>query len=597
MLIQSFLGIAKFSIMKVLGGSIIALSLTFAVTVVGRAQIHVDTDDGPNAVSKASLPPLLDATLDQLSYGLDHGLFTSVDLVKAYIARIEETNGELHAVTEINPDALALAASLDASRREGRVYGPLHGIPVLLKNNIATADRMNTTAGSFALLGARVAEDSTVAARLRRAGAVLLGKSNLSQWSDARSLNSTSGWSAHGGQTRGAYYSRPGADGDGQMPCGSSAGSGVAASVGLAWAALGTETAGSIQCPACFNNVVGIKPTVGLTSRHLVVPISEHQDTVGPLARTVKDAAYLLSAIVGRDSNDNYTSAIPFDDTNFPDYVKACQLSALEGKRIGIARELLDFSDVFDNLPVHGTVDHVMATFNQSLDVIRSAGAVIVDDVAVPGWETFLQENYMRDTMRADLVTGIARYLAKLTTNPNNLTSLYDVQQFTQNYASEEWPDRDTYVWDEALAIGMNNSSPEFWANLTLGRHLSGEGGILGALRNHSLDALVMPTYSALTPPAMVGSPAVTVPMGFFPPETPIKRTPRGDLVEFGPGIPFGISFLGDLFSEETLVGVAYAFEQRTKVRDAMRPSLQPKTELWDVIGGATLVDEDQQEL
>lgn len=197
-------------------------------------------------------PPLIDAALTDLSSGLESGAFTSVDLVKAYIARIKETNDALHAVTEINPDALDIAASLDVARRDGRIFGPLHGLPVLIKNNIATADKLNNTAGSYALLGATVPYDSTVAAKLRKAGAIILGKSNLSQWSDARSLNTSSGWSAHGGQTQGAYY-------PGQDPCGSSAGSGVATSLGLAWATLGTETAGSIQCPACVNNVVGSK--------------------------------------------------------------------------------------------------------------------------------------------------------------------------------------------------------------------------------------------------------------------------------------------------------------------------------------------------
>lgn len=204
-------------------------------------------------------PSLIDATLTDLAAGLESGTFTSVDLVQTYIARIEETNDVLHAVTEINPDALTIAASLDAARRDGRVFGPLHGIPVLIKNNIATSDKMNNTAGSYALLGATVPYDSTVAAKLRKAGAVILGKSNLSQWSDARSENSSSGWSAHGGQTQGAYHPA-------QSPCGSSAGSGVAASLGLAWAALGTETSGSIQCPACYNNVVGSKWSSGLGS-------------------------------------------------------------------------------------------------------------------------------------------------------------------------------------------------------------------------------------------------------------------------------------------------------------------------------------------
>lgn len=533
-----------------------------------------------------SIPPLLDATLEQLSNALDAGLITSVDLVKAYIARIGEVNDELHAVTEINPDVLAIAESLDTQRREGTILGPLHGVPVLLKNNIATADHMNNTAGSFALLGARVPEDSGVAARLRRAGAILLGKSNLSQWSSARSRNSSSGWSAHGGQTYAAYAKN-------QMPCGSSSGSGVSTSIGLAWATLGTETAGSIQCPACFNNVVGIKPTVGLTSRYLVVPISEHQDTVGPLARTVKDAAYLLSVIAGKDSRDNYTSASPFDEGALPDYVSACQLSALRGKRIGIVPELLDFGDVIDG--ADDIAEPVMAAFNRSLDVIREAGATIVDGISLPGWTRFREGTYMQDTTRADMITGVERYLSRLTVNPNNLSNLYDVQQFTHSYEPEEWPDRDTLVWDKALDAGMDNTSPLFWSNRTAGLHLSGELGILGAIRNHSLDALVMPTYSALEPPAMVGSPAVTVPMGVFGPGTPTKWDERGELVFYGPGVPFGISFLGDLFSEETLIGIAYAFEQRTDVRHSIKPIVQPKTELWDVARSSGQVDTEEE--
>lgn len=565
--------------------------LSTAVAVLGGSQFPLDgasdINDPASLPPLPPLPPLLDATLEQLARGLEDGSFTSVDLVRAYIARIRETHDDLHAVTEINPDALAIAGSLDASRRAGRVRGPLHGVPVLLKNNIATADRMGTTAGSFALLGAAVPEDSTVAARLRRAGAVLLGKSNLSQWSDARSRNTSSGWSAHGGQTRGAY--RPD-----QMPCGSSAGSGVAASVGLAWAALGTETAGSIQCPACFNNVVGIKPTVGLTSRHLVVPISEHQDTVGPLARTVRDAAHLLSAIAGADSNDNYTSAIPFAGARLPDYVKACRPSALEGRRIGVPRELLDFRDLVGD--AEGVVEPLMAAFNRSLDTIRSAGAVIVDDVPLPGWERFSRGTYMQDTMRADLLAGVARYLSRLTSNPNNLTSLDDVRRFTRSYGPEEWPSRDTAVWDAAIAAGMDNTSPLFWSNRTAGLRLSGELGILGALRNHSLDALVLPTYSALSAPSMVGSPAVTVPMGALPDGTPVRWSDRGDLVQLGPNVPFGISFLGDLFSEETLIGIAYAFEQRTDVRHAVRPYVRPRTELRDVVGRDAVAG-GQQEL
>ena len=316
----------------------------------------------------ARFPGLLDATLDELSHGLETGLFTSVDLVKAYTARIHEVNSVLNAVTELNPDALAIATALDSARAKGVIHGPLHGIPILLKDNIATLDRTGTTAGSYALLGAVPPRDSTVAAKLRRAGAILLGKANMSQWADARSLNTSNGWSATGGQTRGGYHA-------GQDPSGSSSGSGVAASLGLAWAAVGTETAGSILQPSGKNNIVGIKPSVGLTSRYLVIPISEHQDTVGPMARTVRDAALLLGVIAGVDGRDNYTSAIPFD--SIPDYVAACDINALQGKRIGISRLLLDFPTIKDDT-------YLRAAFNASLDVLREAGAIVVDNIDMP---------------------------------------------------------------------------------------------------------------------------------------------------------------------------------------------------------------------
>lgn len=236
------------------------------------------------AIDGKPFPPLIEATLEDLVKGLESGLFTSVDLVNAYTARIMEVNSTLKMVTYLNPDALTIAATSDAQRAAGLSKGPLHGIPILIKNNIATKDLMPNTAGSYALVGAVVPEDSTMAAKLRKAGAIILGKTNLSQWANFRSDNTSNGWTADGGQTEGAYF--PGED-----PSGSSSGSGVSSSLGLALAALGTETDGSIVSPSNFNNLVGIKPSVGLTSRHLVVPISEHQDTVGPMART---ARYLM---------------------------------------------------------------------------------------------------------------------------------------------------------------------------------------------------------------------------------------------------------------------------------------------------------------
>lgn len=533
-----------------------------------------------------ALPLLLDASLDELASGLAQGAFTSVDLVTAYISRIHEVNPQLHAVTEINPDALAIAQTLDDARQDGRILGPLHGIPVLLKNNIATADRMNTTAGSYALLGARVPEDSTVAHKLRRAGAILLGKANLAQWSDARSLNGSSGWSAHGGQTYAAYHPE-------QDPCGSSSGSGVATSLGLAWGSIGSETSGSLQCPASFNNVVAIKPTVGLTSRFLVVPISEHQDTIGPLARSVKDAAHLLSAIVGQDNRDNYTSAIPFDGAAnpWPDYVAACQSSALKGKRIGIPRHLMDSNDHAEG-PGIGS-ETVITAFNRSLDIMRSAGATIIDDIFLSGWQDLTRGRYMQMVLYGDLLTDIPRYLSSLSFNPRNITTFEELRDFTRSYPQEGYPLVDTGIFDKVLDLNMTNTSPLFWSNRTTALHLAGELGILGAIANYSLDALVLPTNYAEYHAAVLGTPAVVVPLGVYPPNTPIARSQYGNLVQVGPNIPFGMSFLGTHFSEEALIGMGYAFEQLTQVRSTIKPHVQPSTELLDVVGDSTALEDE----
>ncbi|KAK8068052.1 putative amidase [Apiospora saccharicola] len=349
----------------------VALAL-FTIAGAGEAlpAASEDCSSTSTAIGGTTFPPLIEATLEDLVKGLESGLFTSVDLVNAYSARIMEVNNTLKMVTELNPDALSIAAETDKLRADGTVLGPLHGIPILLKNNIATMDDMDNTAGSYALAGAKVPRDSTMAAKLRKAGAVLLGKTNLSQWANYRSANTSNGWSARGGQTEAAYY-------PGQDPSGSSSGSGVASSLGLALACLGTETDGSIVSPAGVNNLVGIKPTVGLTSRYLVVPISEHQDTVGPMARTVKDAAYILSAIAGPDPNDNYTSAFPFDTV--PDYVGACDYLGLKGKRLGVPRNLfMQYSDAEEYRPE-------LAGFDASLDIFRAAGAEIVDNLHLEG--------------------------------------------------------------------------------------------------------------------------------------------------------------------------------------------------------------------
>ncbi|MCJ1399661.1 hypothetical protein MMC11_002863 [Xylographa trunciseda] len=551
------------SLKSMLSLAVLALATVFTVA---NGQYSYQTQ----IVNGKPFPSLIEVTTEQLATGLESGQFTSVDLVTAYIARINEVNATLNVVTEINPDALSIAAELDAERANGTVRGPLHGLPILIKGNIGTLDKMNTTAGSFALLGATLPRDSGVAAKLRAAGAIILGKTNLSQWANFRSDNSTNGWSAYGGQTYGAYYYH-------QDPSGSSSGSGVGTSIGLALAALGTETSGSILSPSEVNNLVGIKPTVGLTSRALVVPISERQDTVGPMARTVKDAAYLLQAIAGKDPNDNYTSAIPFD--TLPDYVGACNFSGLMGKKIGVPRNVI-YQEQGDG--------PVLAAFEAAIAVIEKAGATVIDNLNITAYalDQYLNGNASGIVLDADFVSDLPKeYLSKLVKNPTNVHNLEDVRNFTQHFMQEDYPDRDTGVWDQSLALGFNNTDPRFWAAYQINLQTAGPQGILGLIANYSLDALILPTDFSPGLPALVGTPVVTVPMGFYPSNTTIIMNQRGDLVETGPNIPFGLSFIGTAFSEASLISYAYAYEQRTMVRNQVQPFIVPNTELANVVG------------
>lgn len=512
------------------------------------------------------LPHLLDATLDELRAGLDAGRFTSVELTKAYIARINEVNDDLHAVTEINPDALNIAAELDRERNKAtKPLKPLHGIPVLVKNNIGTADKLNNTAGSTALLGSKLKEDSTVAKKLREAGAIILGKANLSQWAGARSLQTSNGWSAHGGQTMGAYYPE-------QDPSGSSSGSAVASSIGLAWASLGTETLGSICYPSHANNIVGIKPTVGLTSRFLVIPVSEHQDTVGPMARTVKDAAYLLQAIAGYDSKDNYTEAAP---NTLPDYVAACKKDALKGMRLGVPK---GYKTMLPSLSVDASFDR----FESTIALLREAGAVVLEDVEIPGVELVKETDRSSLVSGADFLTDLPKYLAHLETNPNNIRDLSDVRDFTEQSAAES-SEFDFMTFNMILKRNINNTMPIWWDYFTERLHQSNALGLIGALRNNSLDAIVAPSpVTSLM--AVQGAPAISVPLGRTGADTPYHRNEVDTLNDMGPNHPFGFGFAGDYFSEEKLIGMAYALEQLTQVRKTVRPHIQPTTELKDVM-------------
>lgn len=515
-----------------------------------------------------AFPSLLDAALEDLIHGLESRMFTSRDLVQAYSARILEVNNTLNMVTELNPDAMAIAATLDAQRYNGTILGPLHGIPILIKNNIATADQMNNTSGSWSLIGAKVLQDSTVVSKLRRAGAIILGKTNLSQWAEYRSENTSYGWSAHGGQTYGAFFPE-------QDPWGSSSGSGVASSLGLALASIGTETNGSIIAPSDASGIVGIKPTVGLTSRHMIIPISERQDTVGPMARTVKDAAHVLSVIAGPDAKDNYTSAQPFKNT--PDYVAACSLESFSGARIGVAWNVLDLLDSRTDGPV-------LEAFNAAIKEIGNAGATIVSAnfTAYTAWQS---DNVSSAVLGADLEVGLADYLSELVENPQNIRSLADERHWTQTHDVEDWPQRDTVIWDRFLEDqGWNNTDPRFWEAYRQNVYYGSEGGILGALKRTNSTAILLPAQLSYPIPALVGSPVVTVPMGSYPHDWKVTMNGYGNLVSTGPNIPFGLAFMGDMWTEQTLIGYAYAYEQRTRHRKELYPYIKPRTEIQDVV-------------
>ncbi|CAL1709306.1 unnamed protein product [Somion occarium] len=543
---------------------VLLLVASFSVTVDAASDV------------KPALPDLYEASVTELQAALDAGHFTSVELVKAYFSRIDEVNlkgPELRAVLETNPSALSQAATLDKERKKSGKRSLLHGIPVLLKDNIATiaTEGMNTTAGSFSLLGSVVPDDAGVVKRLRKAGAIILGKANLSEFAHFRG-NLASGWSGRGGQCTNAYF--PHAD-----PCGSSSGSGVAASIGLAAVTLGSETDGSITCPSSNNNLVGIKPTVGLTSRAGVVPISNHQDTIGPMVRSVSDAAIVLSIIAGPDPNDNFTLAQP---TPVPDFTRALtNPNALRGRRIGVPRR------VFLNDGVTGNDPFVNVAFQEALETIKRLGATVVDPADLPSADEIVVSDNETFVLDVDFKIQLNAYYAALLKNPSGVRSLAQLIQFNDdNLALEEPPrfeDQSQLIESEATT-GMNSTC---FAALAFDKDLGATRGIDAALKAHQLDALVLPAQGFTTVPAAIaGYPIVTVPLGFYPSNVTIALA-GPETVYPAPGVPFGLSFLGTAFSEMELISFAFAYEQKTQTRLKRRAFLEaiPKTQLIDVIG------------
>ncbi len=493
---------------------------------------------------------LEEITVAALQEGMQSGRYSSRRITELYLDRIEAVDRRgprVNSVIEVNPDALALAEAADRERTAGRVRGPLHGIPILIKDNIDTADRMQTTAGSLALEGSIAPKDAFIVGRLREAGAILLGKTNLSEWANFRSSSSSSGWSGRGGQTRNPYVLD-------RSPCGSSAGSGAAGSANLAAITIGTETDGSIVCPSSSNGLVGIKPTVGLWSRSGIIPISSTQDTAGPMCRTVADAATLLGPLTGADPRDAATRGS--NGHALADYRRFLDAGSLKGARLGVMRKHV------------GVSAKTEAVYDEALKALAAAGAVLVDpvDFADPRplggaeWQVLAYE----------FRVGVEAYLASLGGRVPHRT-LADLIRFNEEHRDREMP----YFGQETFLLAEKTTAmgaAKYQALLAKCRRLARTEGLDAKLAGHRLDAVVSVTAGPSWPidlangdrstggsstyAAVAGYPSITVPMGHVH------------------GLPVGLMFAGRAWSEGRLIGLAFGFEQATKARKA--PTFRP---------------------
>ena len=522
----------------------VATTVSPLIPALSAAREASAATPGPAEIKPFELDEI---TISALQDGMSSGRFTARSLVEKYTARIDEMDKHgpgLNSVIELNPDALSIADALDQERKVKGPRGPLHGIPVLIKDNIDTADKMMTTAGSLALVGSKPPKDSFVAQKLRAAGAIILGKTNLSEWANIRSSHSTSGWSGRGGLTKNPYALD-------RNPCGSSSGSGAAASANFCAAAIGTETDGSIVCPASSNGIVGIKPTVGLVSRSGIVPISHSQDGAGPLCRTVRDAAIILGALTGPDPEDPATTAS--NSKSQTDYTQFLDPNGLKGARIGVARKYFGFNDAVD------------ALMDQSLDAMRKQGATLIDPADI---ETLgkLDDSELLVFMY-ELKADLNAYLARLGPNAP-VHTLKEIIDFNERNRDKEMPYFGQDLFLKSQAKGPLTEK-EYLDALEKNHRLARTEGIDATMDKHQLDAIVGPTGSpawltdlvtgdhfsggSSNAAAVAGYPNINVTAGFI----------------FG--LPVGISFFGRAWSEPTLIKLAYAFEQTINARQAPR--------------------------
>jgi amidase len=497
-----------------------------------------------DAADREAVFDLEEVTIQDLQRDMATRRRTARSITQQYIERIDALDKKgpaLHHVLEVNPDALAIADALDRERAAGRTRGPLHGIPILLKDNIDTADRMTTTAGSLALEGSIALRDAFIAKKLRDAGAILLGKTNMSEWANFRSTHSSSGWSGRGGQGKNPYVLD-------RNPCGSSSGSGGGVAANYATAAIGTETDGSVTCPSAINGIVGIKPTVGLLSRSGIIPIAHSQDTAGPMARTVADVAILLTVMAGVDPADSATLASKGQTR--VDYSRSLNANGLRGMRIGVARKkFFGYSDVTDRL------------VNEAIDVMKGQGAIIVDPADITTAGTFDDSEF--DVLLYEFKADLNKYLAGLSPGVK-VRTLSDIINFNEQNRSREMP----YFGQEIMLMAEKKGplTEKKYRDALAKDHLKARTqGIDAVMKKHRLDAIVAPTSGpawttdlvngdhftggSTTPAAVAGYPNISVPVGF------------------AYGLPIGMSIFGAAWSEAKLIGIAYAYEQASKHR------------------------------
>ncbi|KAK4449770.1 amidase signature domain-containing protein [Podospora aff. communis PSN243] len=480
---------------------------------------------------------LLDVTLDYLIQGFTRGDYTSVDLVRAYTARVAEVNDLVHAVIELNPEAESIARALDKERTAKGPRSALHGVPILLKDNVVTLDKTASTSGSAVLIGTLPTAEASIVVLLRRAGLILFGKANVSEFAGFRHTNATTGWSPRGGQATGIFWPN-------MKASGSSTGSAIAVGLGLAFASFGTETVSSLVSPAEKSCVVGFKPTFGLIPNDGLIPVSRRQDTIGHITRTVRDAAQILDVAVCFDERPEQSRYMGEKPSRL--YVESCRDIDLSGVRIGVVRYSPKQID-----------EPKITAFHEALGFLKEAGAVIYDS---------LPEQTRSIVLETEFKTDMEAYLSSLAENPRRILTFEDLVNTIKSEPSEDYPERNINIMLRGLKTSKD--SPQYLSMLQQQDYYACSGGFKGAME------------------PMGGIPVMTIPMGFYPKGTKVKvDESRGGLVSVAPGIPFSLHLYGRRNGESQLLQVAYAFEQLSGVQQLAKPYILPQTDLEDLVG------------